>query len=379
MINVKALFGSGSEATESVEFRVFPKTGEARWLLEKRYRKPWHLKTWPRANLRAKIIYRVAWVLSMFGFHLPSRQIRIDVAPSSIYRRLRNEFGILAIFLGTPGPNRKIVVFAQNKERSIFVKIPLSEKSTALVENEMKAMALLHEDPVLTKLIPTAEKYHGYLATEDIEINGIRHDELDLREVLNVHHLLFQRSKQIFPIRSLCIACNVSFDAAVHSPSLRPHSEKVYCAINEVRTAARNLMSSFPEDTVVDCYMAHGDFTRWNVLVASDGSPKIIDWELYGLKPRFFDVIHYYASADILVEQKNSQEVIEHLIKVGEALIPETFCNELKWHDYFGIYFMIHSLHYCSIYEAQEEVSDIAVCQLRSWATALKWVLNRRI
>ena len=85
MIDRTVLFGAPEDATETRTFRVFPKSGPDRWMLETRFRKPWHLKTWPRANFRARVINRVVWTMGALGLHLPAE---VNIADHG--QRVRN-------------------------------------------------------------------------------------------------------------------------------------------------------------------------------------------------------------------------------------------------------------------------------------------------
>ena len=365
LIDLSPLFGANQVEIDQqldVKFHVFPPSGQERWLLETRFCAPWHLKTWPRANFRARLIHRVAWAMARVGMHLPSRVEPFSVMASSTYASLRNTFDHLGIFLGTPGPNRKFVVFAGRPGQSIFVKIPISPASAALVKNEARALETLSREPVLAGLIPTHAYVAGHLAIDDVETDGAHYAELPLSEVVRVCDLLESRTR----FTRLLEALRADWEAAPGGV-FADHDSVIRGLIDAARNAARRFLDSLPRDMLIECYLAHGDFTRWNVLRAADGSARVIDWELYGAKPFRFDLIHYYVSHDLLVSGKSPTKVLRHLDAVGKELGEGD-----RWLLAVGLYFASQALYYCSVYERQLTLHPQAIKQLQAWADILQ-------
>lgn len=370
VIDLSPLLGSeDGPAAQALSFRVFPKTGEERWMLETTQRRPWYLKTWPRANLRAQVIYRVAWVMGMLGLHLPYRKERFQVNSGSVYAQLRERFDRLGIFLGTPGPNRKIVVYASRPGRSVFVKIPLGPTSNDLVAREAVALEELHQDRDLAPLVPQAGRVFGHLAIEDIETNGTKYMALDSAELLRIHDLMERRSA----CTRLLTALRQDWEKQAPEQAVVAHDADTAAAIAAARAAANDFLDRLPQDMAVPCYTAHGDFTRWNVLRAADGTPRIIDWELYGLKPRWFDLVHYIVSHDLLVKRASALEVLGHLREVSQST--KIASSEVGWWKQVGFYFVYQSLYYCGIYERQVQLHAQAIWQLETWAGILRILL----
>lgn len=371
MIDLSPLFGIGPQDDnlhDDVAFRVFPKSGPPRWLLEARFRAPWHLKTWPRANLRARLIHRAAWTMARFGMHLPSRVERFSVDATSVYRTLGSEFDNLGIFLGTPGPNRKFVVFAERPGRSVFVKIPISPVSAALVRNEVEALDGLSRDPNLAGLIPKHAFVAGHLAIDDVETDGVQYGELALPVLVGICDLLEGRSRFISPLDAL----RANWEAASEG-LLADHDAATHALIAAARGAARRFLDGLPHDTVIECYLAHGDFTRWNVLRAADGGARVIDWELFGPKPSRFDLIQYFVSHDLMVLGKSPSAVLAHLKEIGQALGEGD-----GWLLAVGLYFASQALYYCCIYERQPILHPQAILQLHAWSDILGHLFERR-
>jgi thiamine kinase-like enzyme len=366
MIDLSPLLGpQDTSGAKRRAFRVFPKAGAERWILEATQRLPWHLKTWPRAGLRAQLIYRAAWTFGAFGIHLPSRVEYLAEAPDSPYAQLRAEFNRLGVFLGTSGPNRKIVVYAARPGRSVFVKIPLGSSSATLIAREAAALEDLAQDPHLGPLVPRAYRIAGHLALDNIETAGTRHAALDLAELVRIHHLLERRSATLRPLSTLRRDWQVS-------PKGIPvaHDSQISATIDGTRRAANAFLDTLPQNAAVPCYMAHGDFTRWNVLRARDGSARIIDWELYGLKPRWFDLVHYVVSHDVLVARVPASRIVSHLGRVAQEIGIEA--TGKGWWRQVGLYLACQGLNYCGIYERQADLHEQAIWQLEAWEEILR-------
>lgn len=366
MIDLSPLFGSPeSNNGTSCLFRVFPRAGRERWMLEKSQLRPWYLKTWPRANLRAKVIYKTAWTLGTLGLHLPSRLEKYQVARESVYAQLQDQFENLGIFLGTPGPNRKFVLYAGRGDESFFIKVPISENSTALVARETAALADLVTDLDLGPLLPHARKIAGQLALEDIESKGARYESLDLDELVRIHALMFRRSENTRPLWSL----RADWQAEVPVGEVIKHAKEIQHALATARDAANHALDAIPQNMDIPCYLAHGDFTRWNVLRATDGKARIIDWELYGLKPKWFDVIHYIVSLDLLVSRASAGQIITRLSEVGTVI--STTEQEKVWWQQVTLYFAYQCLFYGAVYERQADLHQQAIWQFEAWAEIL--------
>ena len=369
MIDLTPLLGPQNATGQKTSFRVFPRHGGERWLLDTKYRKPWHLETWPQANLRARVIYRAARLLGYLGIQLPSRRTSLIVADGSLYQRLRSRFDTLGVFLGTPGPNRKFVVYANDGDKSWFIKVPISPATVELTRIEAAALNTLAEAPVLSELVPRHFWIGDALAIEDVRPGGATFARLEDSEVLRVHDLLFARSCTSFPLDVLQLKWEAKANGTV------PHADHdTVEQIGAARKSASGFLDTLARDMSVECYDAHGDFTRWNVLRAPDGSARIIDWEMFGIRPKFFDPFHYFVSQAILVDRQPAEAILERAEMFGAGGLDRA--SRLQ---YFGIYVANQVYSYSLIYEHQHELHPQARWQLHTWTELLTILTNNRI
>lgn len=362
MIDLPSLFGTRDAPGESTTFRLFPRRGRDRWLLETRFRRPWYLETWPQASRRARIVYCAAQLLGTLGLHLPSRRVTVSISKGSLYAVLRARFEALGVFLGTPGPNRKFVVFAKDKDEAWFIKVPISDKTRALAQTEAATLEALATDESLAPLVPRCHWIEGALAVEDVRSSGAQFAPLDQTEVMRVHQLLFARSRTTVHFAKLVD------DWKAQDTTARSHSDPVTAAkIAAARDAANRFVATIPAAYLVECYDAHGDFTHWNVLRALDGSARIIDWELFGRRTKFFDPFHYLVSRAILVDRLPAGEILRQAWLLAAVTIEEDAISL-----YFGAYIAAQIFYYCQIYEAQDNLHMQAHWQLETWTAILE-------
>lgn len=364
MIDFEPLFGSQRMLGKTVEFRIFPRVGAERWLLEKRFHRPWHLETWPRSNIRANAIYWIARIMGTIGLSLPSRSISINIVHGSVYDVLCNRFSSLGIFLGTPGPNRKFVAFAKEGEKTWFIKIPISPRSSALVRAESEALSILKGDVTFAGLVPEYFWIGNCLVLEDIAVNGTTYGCLHDEELVRVHERLYARSR----ITKFLAEVVVNMADETLDPVSQNDTEFV-ALISSARRAANIYLGTLDKELQVELYMGHGDFTRWNVLKAKNGAARIIDWELFGLYPKYFDIFHYKVSFAILVEQAKPVDILQRI-----AYFTKIHLENNSFTLYFGLYLANQTLNCCNIFERQSSPFSQAYWQMSTLTELLRLV-----
>ena len=357
MLNLDSLFGPQNQNGSITYFKCFPKVGRERWMLENCYSEPWHLETWPQTNIRAKVIYFLARFLGFFKLHLPHKLKGYTIVTGSIYDLLKREFSSLGIFLGTPGPNRKLVIYASGSSGSWFVKVPLNTRSLCLVRSEFIALKELNSDVSLSCLVPNCKWIGDALAIQDVREPGVSYSELSVDEVFRVYQLLATKN-----IRT---TKNKTFIYLVRRKGLTQlnHKSSASDLISNLKLSVRELLDVLNLEEI-DWYKCHGDFTLWNTLVKLDGTTKIIDWELYGWRPIYFDCFHYYISKAILLENKPPIELLNGLNL--------HFHNRIHADDYIkylSLYIIWQSSEYCSLFEMQSDLHEQAYWQLNCWLT----------
>lgn len=363
------LFQSGNKLDQDFEFRVFYKAGRPQWLLEKKFHKPWHLETWPQTNLKTKIS---CWIFKLFPnlyFSLFSKLIKIRVSKGSLYSELKKKYKALGIFLGTPGPNSKLVIFAKSSDKDYFIKVPTSENSKSLITNEAMALSFMECDASLRDMTPRHGRIKDALILDDLRSTGSKFCLLDNNSIRDVHDRLFKQNNRVVHFKEhakLWVFPNTSFKNNIKS--------KLYLKIMAAQNAVEYFVNTQKLRFHIECYNAHGDFTPWNVLQATDGTPKIIDWELYGLKPKYFDIFHYSISYEILVLKLSANKIFSNIMKMMYDLI-----DKKTIYFYFGCYLATQMSTYSLVYSVQDEQEEIhkqAYWQLEKWTELMNLIIT---
>lgn len=307
--------------------------------------------------------------MGRYGLLPPSGQASLRCNASAPYASFKSRFPHIGIFVGTPGPNRKIIVYGGGPEESFFIKIPTSPESARLVQNEASALAELSADPRTAPMIPHATQIGGHLAVQDQASLGAGFRPIAAAQVQAVSELLFARSAEYKTTREWLGEWSGSEDRTDTRPARRSLVEEL--ALRQNREAVAALMDRLPEGDSSYFYRAHGDFTQWNVLATADGAARIIDWELYGWRPKHFDLIHYYASHDILVAMKPVKDVLTRLVTLRDAAARRSAIGEAEWNKYLKMYFAAQSIFYHRVFTRQEVLHPQALWQLNCWTYCL--------
>ncbi len=342
IVYLEKLFGNhamiDSADTVLLEFYYFYLRDGERWLMETRFSRPWYFEATPKGGMSG-IRKRVALALSVFGCNLQHRRITISSSGTSVYCKLSRTFENLGACL----KGKSIVVFAKAGRKEIFVKIPLTDHAAAGLDIEQQALTELRADPDLQPLLPASGTCFGYLAVANVK--GSKSGQPAFSEILRIHDLLYQRSKISIPIHELeekCCQTPIGEFSFAPRGLTRLPQEMVHI-IKQTRQTANAYLDSFPEAWTVDCYMAHGDFLPQNIILAADKSPRIIDWEFFGLKPRYYDVFHYLIWADVR-EISWSPETTMQKLKSFETKMLTTIADKYVYYEYIGFYFTVLAL-----------------------------------
>ena len=213
------------------------------------------------------------------------------------------------------------MVYAARGSQAFFVKVPLGPASAALVENEARALALLAAEPSIAPLVPRAGRVAGHLAVEDLTVRGAGYRTLSPEAVRAVHDLLYARSATTRCPAHLRADWKTEAHLALRGESVADHPAPIRALIAGCRMAADAYLDALAPELAVECYVGHGDLTQWNVLATRRGEPRIIDWEMFGLKPRYFDLIHYFVSADLLLRRADAPDILRNLDQLGAGSV----------------------------------------------------------
>lgn len=358
-----------SKTTEN--FYVIKKGGIDCWIIECNSKKPTFLKTYPKLTLQSKIFSLVVsaiWKLSLQRYFFKKR--KYSICPGSIYRKLSGEFECLGVFLGTPGVNRKLVVVGVDiRGESVYFKIPTSSESEELVRNEIQALAYLCSSSMYPHCLPQVVNINGLHGFTEVEVSASMIDNTNsLSRIIDFYCKLSDKTLTNSDIksevhRSEVLLDNVVFERFEPSDNCR----KLYTAVSE------SIKSCVDLHDQVEVYKAHGDFTYWNIFINKTGI-SVLDWEMYGYKTKYFDIIHILVSHGILVRRSTASDIyssLKSMFESSEYLV----ISELNL--YLKLYLIQQVSYYLDRYSIQKgDLHDQVYWQIDKWLGILKHVEN---
>ncbi|MCH2214890.1 MAG: phosphotransferase [Flavobacteriales bacterium] len=227
---------------------------------------------------------------------------------SPLVRLLKHPEKIDSIFMGTPGVQQAALCsLKENGTLRRFVKIPLTQESSELLQNEKEALVRL------------TDKSLEYISIPAIE------NRLD-RSVLVQESLKAKRRTHVAAFTELhASALKELHQLSVNSKSLNQCSfwEQIQASLIRIKPSKTELkqilklcgeLSSFVDvSKSVSLSMCHGDFTPWNMLLDRDRL-YLYDWELsYSEAPALFDFFHFHYQRGILMDHVSYKTISTEL------------------------------------------------------------------
>jgi thymidylate kinase len=338
--------------------------GTIRWLWPAGSTEPYFLKFYHQGGWRAKVFVKLVQVIFLL------RLQRVVFNRIQVTRQARKfTSGQWAAFTGTPGPNRKLLVYEYLAGSALFNKIPLGENAGSLLRNEAAALQRL-SSMTRTFSVPTIEKKdQTVLRISDIGALGKSISQFDSAHVSVLRELHEQTRAYTF-----LHALPVWEDTCQRLQQLeRGTDSRIPPALLR---KIRLMVHTFATDYVVETSLAHGDFTPWNMYKQKDGSLAVFDWELSRPSMPFgFDAFHYIIQNGILT-QRNSWKEIER--EISRALFQERCLlgnyTAAQQRTYLTLYLIINTVYYLTVYTQQPIWHRQVNWLLETWSMALSKV-----
>ncbi|MCH6234484.1 hypothetical protein [Cognataquiflexum rubidum] len=348
-------FTRTSEKTEGRKLYVLHNPdGSPRWIWNAENPNPDFLRFYAVSNLRSNvfsILIKAIFFLKLQHLFFKQNSLFVLAEETHILNPyLKSNF---ALFTGTAGPNRKLVLFAKQK----FVKIALNENSTGLIEQEKANLQQVNGGKYLE--IPSSKSLgNGILALSDLGSWGKRINSFtplhakalqELTQNKLRENILFGKT-EIYQncLQNLEIEKETSFD-------LLPKQ-----LVENLRTLAISLSRQ-----TIPTHFAHGDFTPWNCFVEEE-KISLYDFELaHENMPFGFDAFHFVMQQGILVDHLPYQAIKPKLVAAFELLTKEENRSNLDFDACFKAYLLVNTSYYLRIYSQQEK-----------WHTQVNWLLN---
>ena len=358
-VGFKAKFTNSETAGQAIQY-INNTDGTVRWAWPMSVKEPLFLNFYNQSTSRGKLFSM--FIKLVFFFRLQAKvfkSARVQLIATD--KSLIHSEDQWALFTGTTGPNRKVIIYIKNKNHDSYIKVALGQNADNLLRNETGALSQLNAQTTVSFDCP--------------QIISSGHDSLRLSSIAGSK----QRTSAFNELHK-----NALQEISDNTSTLKKLSQ-LDCwqfAINDLEVLKQSGDPRLPKgmlrklSTMIDSIDAeqkictsfsHGDFTSWNMYVNSD-KLSIYDWELAKpLMPIGFDAFHYIIQQGILVN-RDSWKTIENEIntKVIEGTLLELShfaTNNAKL--YLKLYLIINTVYYLKLYAQQVQ-----------WHMQVSWLLN---
>lgn len=283
-----------------------------------------------------------------------------------------------AVFTGTAGPNRKIVIAdAGMGHLSHFFKIALNSRSAENISNEYKMLRLLESNPQLQHRIPKTEDINRHtICVSNICPPAYKKDNNWTDAHTQFLAAMYSSGQQSTRFSKLPILpfIETSLAGAATSPAIA-ENPVAQALVKQLRTLLSQLREG---DPLVAYGVGHGDFTRWNCY-QSDKEVFVYDWELARTDfPLLFDFFHFNIQGNVFAENTPAQDIqlrLEMLLQdpLVQRLLPGN-AGDSKL--YYQLYLLLNVSYYLNIYLRQATLHKEAYWLFSTWQALIQDTMN---
>ncbi|MCB0666333.1 MAG: phosphotransferase [Saprospiraceae bacterium] len=341
--------------------------GSMRWIWPADAKNPLFLKFYSPTTTKARIfelMIKIVFRLQLQRWIFGRKSISVKNIHVGLHRLSDTGW---ALFTGTPGPNRKAVMYNQN---GFFEKISLGENARHIMENEAINLTTLSD------LKPA------------FEIPAVYHRTSTQLVLSDISSGKAFRTSQLTRQHTEALSCLSNFKTGQTTTSKLLAQAKIPELVEQFKSSQRlpyglvtkmaALQKSLAEtNQPIRTSFAHGDFTPWNVM-HKDDQLAIYDWELAAEgMPMGFDLFHYVIQSEIMLEQSSWQKISERLEKEVKPWFHQEHPHIAShFGEYLKLYLIKQISYYLNVYEKQAEWHPQIYWQINLWNQALSTFLT---
>ncbi|MEM6806251.1 MAG: phosphotransferase, partial [Bacteroidota bacterium] len=336
------------------------------WIFPTGSRKALFLKFYPAFNKRNKLIRKILRLLSTTGLHslltqkLSNKELSklLGYSPSELTQK--EDF---ALFTGTVGPNRKILLYEQNED-AIFSKVAYGENAPKLIENEFRVLEYLSQKCPKYFWFPKLFSFkQGVLKTHELKITESSHlwTSAHTKFITELYSWGVQELevKNLLPKKKLIVDCN--------DPEAREPLEQLHKCLTTstelLKKKACKLKTAF----------GHGDFCPWNT--GLEGVKlQVLDWELAGNYPMLYDFFHFVVQHEILNTGSSARAIFrkmrDFVCREDVRVLLDAY--QIDWRQQFLAYLIKVSTYYAQVYAEQSSLHPQAFRLIEIWGQLLE-------
>lgn len=351
-----------------------------RWIIPGNCTHPGYLTLYNSETLKARLyktITRIAWSVGKESL-LASGTISLQ---QNLLDQVKKSCGVspeeeVSFFTGTRGDSRKVVMEIHRKGICLgFVKIPISDVTEKMVQNENRMLADLNRYDFTTLSFPNlSKKINGRARLGNVRPSVI----IPADRITAIHIKAIAELYTISRDRKPIADTEAWFTIQDHMEWLKReiilNNGLDAFKTRRLITLLRKLYHSIPVDYYIPVSVSHGDFTPWN-MYCDEQRLYVYDWELAknGI-PMMFDLFHFTFQTTVLRERKSYIGVKSSLKKWMETplakKLQEKYRIDMQLH--FRLYLLFTISYYLRQYICQKELLIQSNWMIHTWLEALE-------
>jgi hypothetical protein len=379
---MKFYFGDGTWSAGKKFIYINNPDGTMRWIIPSTSKKAQHLALYNSDSWKARI-YKTASAFLFAGGKgcwLKSGTFCVD---EHLAEAAEKRYGVLpgeqyALFTGTRGNTRKVVLAVGKSNITHFIKIAISEKSKQLINNEADMLKELTKYDFTTLSMPrvTDTRINGSARLTNIKpgitIPAQRINDLHIRTLTELYAVHHEQKK---------VASCAAWSAISNNMDWIQREHELNNGLDELKTRRiihllRKLYNALPAETDIPVSVSHGDFTPWNMYCDAHRL-YVYDWELSsnGI-PMLFDMFHFIMQSQVLVHHQPYPAIralINQTIRQSNVgRLVEKYDIDAELH--YRIYLLFTVSYYLRLYMGETELLTQAHWMVDTWMDALEEV-----
>ena len=369
---------TGGKKSEKIFVYKIYKHGKLTWLVDTTATSASFLHLYSANTTKAKIfklIMKLIWAFKVPGFFFKKEEISYSKRSfiGELFSKPISEF---SLFTGTVGENRKLVVYFRYMGKGQFVKFPFGSESQPLVEKEHKSLVYLNELNLSSILVPSITHKKTFTMISDVcDQKSVTYDVLDSRAFSFCEELI-SKTLTLKSFISLDNDFGISSEIQSIIHDLKFTSDvRLKNIMTSLINSTLKLVENLDDDFKVSSTYSHGDFTPWNSF-STRSQLALIDWELSGNYPVFFDLIHFTVSKNALLGELKLDLIGSELLVIKKTLIERgsLIIKDEHFHIYIRLYSVISIALYGKKFLMQDnQLHEQAYVLLKVWESLLSY------
>ncbi|RFC55040.1 hypothetical protein [Brumimicrobium aurantiacum] len=334
--------------------------GSPRWIWNAKNKRPDFLRFYNVSSFKSKIFSLMIKLIFLTRLqHLIFGKHSIKAYRDEAHCLSEFTKGDFALFTGTTGPNRKLVLFAQDQ----FIKVGLTILSIQALENELFNLKNITTNSAVE--VPKCKKISdGIISFSDIGKNGKRSNTFSKTHAQGLHELYKQH-----PTTIKTFGQSEIFQESInqlHKYKLEANKIEMNNIIDKLELLVNDLAQ-----IELRFNWNHRDFTPWNCY-ASKNQVKIYDFELaHSALPFGFDAFHYVMQQGIMVDRSSWSDLKPLLASAFQDLKSVFGNGNEKFEDHLKAYLLVNIAYHIDLYSRQEKWHQQIYWLLNTWNEAL--------